>query len=188
MKQVTINLYEFSELSPKAKEKAKSQFYDRCNPWGYEIYESMGEARKIYDKFNCPKETVSGIRLYKFIQNHILPCLRHYKLYYKDNGTTCSYYASKKTDSNSRFSKIDFDEYGYNLTGYCADYDFLKPIFDFLKNPTARKNSEDFYNTDLEMILNRVNESEIEAFFEDSNFAEHCEANGYFFTEYGELA
>lgn len=193
MKQITINLYEFCELSESAKEKAKSQFYDDWDGWHDDRLVSLREAGKLYNLFDTEEE-VSGVRLYKFIQNRILPELESPLKFRKTSHGDIEFYFSDKIYKNekARLSNINSGCEASNLTGYCDDYAFLQPIFDFIKNPKesiANKSitSHSLRDTNLERIWENIVDDERDYFFEDSNFAGHCEANEYFFTEDGKL-
>lgn len=130
------------------------------------------------------EEEIKGIRLYKFIQNNILPRLKNHIKYVKGGGK----YPSSKIykDEKARFSKIQFNEDAANLTGYCADYSFLEPIFDFLAKPDNTTSTE-LARTNLEHIYELEAQNDYESFFDEDNFADHCQANGYTFEENGEM-
>jgi len=183
MKTIEINLYSYNELSDKAKQNAKNNFeYDDF--WSHERLESMKAAKELYRLFDTDEE-IKGIRLYKFIQNNILPKLRNRIKYINGGGKYPS--AKIREGEKARFSKIQFNEDAIHLTGYCTDYNFLEPIFDFLKSPDKHTTSADLLNTSLEDIYDRDAQAEYEAFYEDQNFSEHCEANGYTFEENGRM-
>jgi hypothetical protein len=182
MKTIEIKVYRFDELSEKAKEKAKESFgYD--NPWENEIAESMRLAGGIYDEIN--KSDLSGLRLYKWIVNNILPDLTAQKKYYVSNGSYNSYFSVKRkiyAGEKARFSKIIKEIDALHLTGVCFDYDFLEPLFDFLRNPIG-----DLSHVDVYYICDRIVEKEREYFFMDANFSEHCDINGIMFYENGKM-
>ena len=193
MKQITINLYEFGELSESAKEKAKSLFYEDWDGWRDERLDSFNAARKLYKLFDT-ELPVSGVRLFKLIQNRIMPELKQRFKYRKDASGNIEIYPSNgiREHEKARFSNIQYNYEAGNLTGYCSDYDFLQPIFDFIGKPhesIANKNitSHSLRDTDLECIWERIVDDEFDDYFEDSNFAGHCEANEYFFAEDGKL-
>jgi len=188
MKTVCIELYSYNELSEDAKQKVKDnwQFDDF---WGSERNNSQTEAQKLYDKFNELEGEIKGTRLYSFIQNHILNELKTPVKYTKSKEGTFNKYPSSKIykDEKARFSRIQFDYEPINLTGYCNDYEFLEPIFDFLKNPSENISSTDLGNTDLDRIGQKCYEDDYTNFYEDESFAEHCEANNYTFEDNGNM-
>ena len=182
MKTIEIKVYRFDELLEKAKEKAKESFeYD--NPWGNEITESMRLASGIYDEIN--RSDLAGIRLYKWIVNNVLPDLTAQKKYYITSGVKHSYFSAKRrtyAGEKTRFSKIIKDVDAICLTGVCFDYDFLEPLFDFLRNPIG-----DLFHVDVHYICDQIVEKERESFFMDANFSDLCDANDYYFYEDGTM-
>lgn len=185
MKTIKIKLYEFSELSEKAKESAKDDFY-YDDFFANERMKSKKAADYIYESIN-PQNVLSGVRLYKYIQNNVMPKLRKYKYYTKNS----AYYAGKKhgitMGKKFRFSKINYSEDAENLTGICYDYDFLKPLIDFMEKPSENVDSDDLRNTDTVNIYNKLAEDECDYFYQDKVFEEHCDANEYLFYENGKM-
>lgn len=188
MKTISINLYQFNELSKEAKQKVMDNWqYD--DAWQADRQKSYDKAKELYALFETEGE-ISGARLYAFIQNNILPQLKRRIKYVKaDLPKGYHKYASSKIypDEKARFSRIEYSEDASNLTGYCSDYAFLEPIFDFLKNPTDGTTNEDLLNTDLDSIYEKESQSDYNDFFEEANFAENCEANEYTFEENGKM-
>lgn len=184
MKTIEIKVYEFSELSEKAKEKAKEkESFGYYNPWENEITESMRLAKGIYDEIN--RSELAGLRLYKWIVNNILPDLTAQKKYYIASGVKHSYFSAKRrtyAGEKTRFSKIIKDVDALHLTGVCFDCDFLKPMFDFLRNPVG-----DLSHVDVYYICGQIVEKERESFFMDEYFSEHCDANDCYFYEDGTM-
>lgn len=181
MRTEQIKIYQFAELSEEAKETAKGQYY-YDDFWASDRLNSMKAAQELYNLLDIEAE-LTGVRLYKFIVNNILPRLK-LRIKYTLTGNR---YPSNKIYQNekARFSKIQFEEDPINLTGYCADYDFLEPIFDFLSSPDKHTTNYDLLNIDLEQIYKKLAQTDYEDFFEDEQFKEHCDANGYEFTEDG---
>ena len=182
MKTIEIKVYRFDELSETAKETAKESF-GYCDFWYSEIMESMRLSGGIYDEIN--KSDLSGLRLYKWIVNNILPDLTAQKKYYVSNGTYNSYFSAKKrtyAGEKTRFSKIIKEVDAVYLTGVCFDYDFLEPLFDFLRNPIGALS-----HVDVHHICDQIVEKEREYFFMDANFSDHCNANDYYFYESGKM-
>lgn len=185
MKTIKIKLYEFSELSEKAKEAAKDDFY-YDDFFANERMKSKKAAADIYESID-PEKTISGVRLYKYIQNNVMPELRKYKYYTKNS----AYYAGKNhgitMGEKFRFSKINYSEGEVNLTGVCYDYDFLKPLIDFMKNPSDSIDSDDLRNINTDNIYEKLTEDEYYYFYRDEVFEEHCRANEYLFYENGKM-
>ena len=184
MKTIKINLYSFDELSEDAKQKAKDNFqFDDF--WESDRTHSMQKAKELYSMLDGDAGELSGVRLYKYIVNNILPELRR-PIKYTTNGIK---YPSDKIykDEKARFSKIQFSEEASNLTGYCDDYEFLDPLLEFLKEPLNSVTGEELANTNLHSIWSKLANEEYESFYEDENFQELCEANEYTFEEDGTM-
>lgn len=191
MRTIETTLYKYSELSERAKEYVKNH-WDYDDFCGYDRRASGKAAQEIYKRIErvVGENDLSGVRLYKWITNNILPELTAVKLYYKNTGkfkNTGSYYSMGRYKNNpknrERYSRIFTNVDACNLTGYCADYSFLGPLFDFLKNPIG-----DLSNVDVNEICSQEYESDYEGFYEESNFADHMEAHEYEFTEDGKLS
>lgn len=180
MKTIEIKLYSFNELSNAAKEVAKNEVkYNAC--FDEDIRNSYNAAKELYLLFDT-ENIIKGERLYKFIQNNIFPELTAKRLYKKG----CKYYTNRRNSyKGERLSNIFVEIDACNLTGYCNDYDFLAPIFDYMENFNPNITSDDFLETDLNLIAERIQEDEINNFYEDNNFAEYCENNEIYFLENG---
>lgn len=188
MRTVEINLLKYYELSEQAKNKVKEN-WEFEDFWQGERTKSYEAAKNLLKVFDIDTE-ISGARLYSFIQNNFLPRLRERIKYSKtETGKHYQKYPSSKIyeKEKARFSKIEYSEDAINLTGYCADYIFLDHVFEFLKNPDKKTTNFDLLNENLEYLWEKDVQNEYEAFYEEQNFAEHMESNGYEFTEDGEL-
>lgn len=182
MKTIKIKVYEFNELSETVRERVKDSFvYD--NPWENEIINSMRRAEDVYDEIK--RTDLSGLRLYKWIVNNILPDLTAQKKYYVSNSTYNSYFSVKGKiydGEKARFSKIFKEVEPTNLTGVCFDYDFLGPLFNFLNNPIGKLD-----HVNVNKIYETICEDEEISFFKDENFSDFCDANDYYFFENGKM-
>lgn len=208
MRQETINIYQFGELSEKAKEKALGKWNaNNCtSDWSKENIDSLKKFYEIFPIQDSPfsrewgSQTdftgseedfqLSGHRLAKYLWNnysHILWKGKYYSIWsktdinphYTPNGN------APKGELKTRYSKIIKVSKNCNLTGYIADEWLLDPIYKFIENPD---------DTDFDQLLIKCVES-----WEDYNkqddeyhqsmeyFEEMCEANGYEFTEDGEM-
>jgi hypothetical protein len=158
MKTLELNLYDFSELSEEAQQVAlenvditdNMQFYaddaletvkefQRIFPIEYkEIDFTYGKA---YGKYVGEENhrNLYGIRLLKLLENNYLPDLRKGKYRSTESTTKHPCIKVKKYANGNTFSafhsRIFFEYDNYPLTGICYDYDILKPILDFRKNP-----------------------------------------------------
>lgn len=72
------------------------------------------------------------------------------------------------------------------LTGYCADMDILKPIYDFLKVPDKHTNLYDLMNDCIDSFF-RFCRDDVEYTSNEEAFERDCEANGYEFLSNGDF-
>jgi hypothetical protein len=186
MRTIETTLYKYSELSDAGKQYVKDHWgFDDF--WGEDRVASGKAAKEIYRRIN--RTELGGERLYKWIVNNILPELTGVRKYYKRvlDGQPGKYYTKYRKkryhEKCIRFSRIFERVDADNLTGYCADYAFLEPLFDFLKNPIG-----DLSYVDVDYICAQQYERDYEDFFEEANFADHMEANEYEFSADGKLA
>ena len=164
MKKIEITVYAFSELSDKAKEHAisKLEYYDF---WGDYRRASYNAAKEIYSRFGDIEQEISGRRLYVWIVNNVLPDLTGRKLYEK----SYSYYTTRRAGKGQRLSHIFKDIDACHLTGYCADWSFLEPIFLFLQKPDKYTSNVDLAETDLNNIWEIEAQSDYEQYYSDEN-------------------
>jgi hypothetical protein len=72
------------------------------------------------------------------------------------------------------------------LTGYCIDYDILKPLYDFIKTPNDSETLEDIlYDCLQSWVYACQDDYETQRSFE--YVSEFLDANNFEFTENGEL-
>lgn len=203
MRQVTEirNVYTFKELKENAKQKVKERIFRDGYFWQDEAWESLKALEKVFPGLNIVQAefnsyasvhyrifdidesvlNLSGARLYAWIQNN----LHEYLYQRKPQGKYTKNEIIGKW-AYKRRSRIIYTETDCPFTGYCMDADILEPIRQFLKNPDK--------NTTLENIISDcVNAWEKSAAADcewqesDEYMAEHCEANGYEFTEEGDI-
>lgn len=184
MKTQTVNIYSFEELPADAKQKAINNF-EYLDTWDSERRESYEAAKNIHNSIDATE--LEGVRLYKWVVNNILPGLTATQKYYKTkDGRVNKYYTTRRAQYSDakivRYSRIFSEVSPDNLTGYCSDYAFLEPLFDFLKNTVHKP------RVNLRGILDAEAEQDRESFFEESNFAAMCAANNYEFYINGKLA
>lgn len=187
MKKVVIELYDYLELDPKAKEIAQCEV-GFINQWADDSYESYQKALELYRLLNIGEDekgepiVIKGVRLYKFIQNNIMPRLTARKLYHGD----FSYFATSSTvEKDERLSRIFYEISPIHLTGYCDDFIYLKPITNFMDKIDINLTNLDLLGIDLEYILERQQEEEEEEFYKDKPFSEYCEDNEIKFLKSG---
>lgn len=86
---------------------------------------------RFTSNYSEEEEELCGVRLLKFIVNNYWHSLFKPKTYWHG-----------KDFNKQRRSRISVTE-DCVLTGYCADMDILKPIYDFLKAPDKHTNLHD---------------------------------------------
>lgn len=187
MKKVVIELYDYLELDPKAKDIAKGEV-GFINEWVDDSYESYRKALELYRLLDLGKDekgepiVIKGVRLYKFIQNNIMPHLTARRLYHE----YFSYFTTSPTvEKDERLSRIFYNISPIHLTGYCDDFIYLKPITDFMNKVDITLTNLHLLDIDLEYIFERRQEEEEEIFYKDKEFAEYCEDNRIKFLKSG---
>ena len=167
MKTICFDVYEFNELSDKAKEKARDWYrsIDTEYAWAAETRESMEAFAQLFPikvrdwsyggrgagvsfefRDDGTLEEIEGVRLYKWLVNHDVTKLL---------GGDCP------------------------LTGYCMDEDLLDPIRAFVKKPkgTFRELLQDCFDAWI-----KAAESNVEYQGSDEYIDETIEGSGYTFT------
>lgn len=158
MKQITLSLYSFEELSEEAKQKAIEDHRDLCNgdqpAWADENRESMEKFSEIFPikvtnwsyggrgegvdfRFETEDyiEELSGVRLATYIWNNYKNKLFKGKWYSKAWDEKLRILNPSKGTGVERRSKIILDNCCV-LTGYCMDDTILDPIYQFLNKPS----------------------------------------------------
>lgn len=189
MKTKTINLYEFSELSEDAKQTAINECRLDFNPWESENKESLKEFCNIFPcsigrhglVYNGEIE-LTGVRLATHIWNNYREQIYKPKQYWICDGRP----NTVGLNSKHRDSKIFIIEDGCPLTGFWMDNEILKPIFEFLKKPSANTDFSDLIS-ECYQAYNSAWDRDFEFQTSDEQTIETIESNGYTFTEYGKL-
>lgn len=201
MRTISVNLYQFSELSEEGKENAIEKWREKGIEyfWADEAFESL---RKFCEEFNmdfhnasysqysiadCRTNNIddnilelSGIRLRTYILNN------HYDILFEPK-----HYGEYKKNLNSnnwkykRYSRIQYIETSCPFTGYCGDEDLLTPIRNFIKTP----NKSDFESLLTDCISSWVESANSDCEYQESDEAiiETIEANDYEFDSEGNL-
>lgn len=206
MKTVTINIYNFSELSETAKQNAINNYRSQGIDQFY-FDEIIDSVKKLADIFNLKfgREytdirtghiddnilQLSGVRLYKYLINNYytdlfkpkyIRCIDR-ELHCKQFICKVNKYKDGKT-STFLYSKLKFDNCCV-LTGVCYDDDILEPIYNFLKRPDSKTTFEDLIQ-DIEAAIQKTFNNTEEWLNSDEFITETIEANEYEFTEDGE--
>lgn len=194
MRTVEIKIYEFSELSEKARERALEKYNNPEPEVG--IWEILKEFEKHFNLkvesrdleryfrihfYNDDDECISsmeGERLYKYIQNNFHNTLFERKEYriVKDYG-----YTGKK-----RVSKILYKEMECPFTGLWLDEFLLDPIREFMRNIEYGITLEDLMERCVSNLVENYKEY-IEYLESEENFKADCECNGWEFMEDGTM-
>ena len=142
----TYDLFQLAELSAAARDTAynewlrtfeygwnsdnrntleafESVFRVKVNDWSYD---TCRYSYRFTSRYSGEEEALCGIRLLKYIVNNYWHTLFKPKAYYL-----------KGNYKKRRKSRV-FTDNCCVLTGYCADEDILRPIYDFLKAPDTR--------------------------------------------------
>lgn len=183
MKTITLNLYNYSELSDSAKQNALNNY---CNDGefiaGDDYLATLKKALEFFNgslddysidwmepyrsnyKFSLDKnaENLQGVRLFKYIENNF------------------------STYRNPYTNKIEPTFAGNcPFTGCSSDEDFLDPIRVFMKKPD-NTTFEDLIKDCIESLLSAAcKDAEYEQ--SEENFIEMCEANEYTFEKDGTI-
>jgi len=189
MKVIEVKVYKFNELNEYAKQHA----IEECRNgnvedfWQSERINSFDKAKDIYNRI-YKQDELTGVRLYKWIINNLSSewINVNYIAKHEDGTFSNSEYKHKYNCVKKRLSILFVTNNLDNcpLTGVCYDYDFLKPIIDFLKYPTnisasALANYMPTYESIAERDFDYYNSEEA--------IIETIESNGYDFTEYGNI-
>lgn len=148
MRIAHLPVYTFDELSEQAKDNAYHEWLHEGHYDGTDNKKTLKAFEKVfpvtvtdweygyhnYIRFTVDAdndiENLSGIKLFKYLYNnyeHILFKGRYY--------STPGKYINGKYTYKHRYSKVIKDTCCV-LTGYFIDNEILKPIYDFLKNPS----------------------------------------------------
>lgn len=206
MREITIKLYSFDELSEEAKEKAHSDFLALGLP--------ISESSEYADTLKA-FETLFHIRVYTW---HVDQCSYHFRFltewqwddgdgyfknplrfarwawnnladkikYPKIYGRLVPDPATGKTLYKRHESKISYTLDGYGLTGFCADFDITDPIRDCLHYKQEFQDIEELFEACLNSFFTAW-QKEYEYQETREYFAEICDDNGWEFTEKGEF-
>lgn len=162
MRQETINIYTFDELSDEAKSTARNEYRkDQEIFWGDEWIKSLHEFCNMFDIELCHWEYgfYTGVKIYTNIE-------------YLEYGI------------DYMFTSETIAEYGLNkdcpFTGYCGDEDLLQPLRN-IKEPVQRVEV-------LQDCLNKWQDdfnADIEYQQSDNYIDEHMTTNDYEFYQDG---
>lgn len=213
MKTVKIKVYQFDELSEEAKEKAIEHYREQNYDSGYWFLdEANATLKKFCDLFNIDWSRfdyeemyrseysfnmedqileLEGWRLATYIWNNYRSDIFKGKYYGHLSGKYPDGRRIAKSKAHpigkrhvKRYSKILL-EASCPFTGVCYDDDILRPMYEFLDNPTAyRHDFKQLLDDCLHSLAHSV-ASEIEHHNSDEGITEEIRANEYEFEEDG---
>lgn len=149
----------------------ESVFNIKVNDWSYD---TCRYSYRFTSHYSGEEEQLNGIRLLKYIVNNYWHILFKPKTYYL-----------KGNCKKRRKSRV-FTDNCCVLTGYCADEDILKPIYDFLKAPDTRTTLYDLMDKCLDNFFKSCR-NDMEYQCSEESFEESCAANDYEFLENGKM-
>jgi len=194
MREVTVKLYKFHELSDESKARALDKQREFVNKDTYHMDEIVDSLKGLfkaagvkltdwslgsYNRYNHvdfdmgDAGDLKGPRAMAWIENNLLAGLRH------------------KAPVTVQQHK-DYKAYGYTVgavnecpfTGICYDMDFLDALLKDVKDGETLKDAF----RGLADVCGKLIEDEHEYRLKDSSLIEDIEANDYEYTEDGELA
>jgi len=174
MKTVTINLYQFSELSDKAKEKAISRLMDinTDSDWWYSTYEDAAQVNLKITSFDIDRGSYVNAQ---FMQSAYDTA----NLIILNHGESCETYKTAQTfiqSWNNLVSKYS-DGINKNVVAEENEYEFDNEADD-LESDFLKSISEDY-----RIILSK----QYDYLTSEDAIIETIEANDYYFTEDGKL-
>ena len=190
----TYDLFRLAELSAAARDTAYNEWlrtfeygWDSDNRNTLEAFESVFKVKvndwsyatcrysyRFTSRYSGEEEELCGIRLLKYIVNNYWHTLFKPKAYYL------------KGNYNKRRKSRVFTDNCCVLTGYCADEDILRPIYDFLKAPDTRTTLYDLMDKCLDSFFKSCRD-DMEFQCSEESFEESCAANDYEFLGNGKM-
>lgn len=176
MRTVTTNIYQFDELSEQAQRNAIENYKNQHLEffWSEEYLETIREGLELFG---------AKLRDYFIDWGNYSASYTKFSIDY-DNENLNGKELIQYLKGLGKGEVID-DTY-YNITGFCADFDFIQPISAYLENPNNETTLEEL----LEECVNSVIHAgcnDYEGTQEDESVKDNLIANGYEFTEHGDI-
>lgn len=208
MRTIKTVLYNFSELSEGAKEKAIQNHREKYIDYSFYYDEIIESVKAVVELFGLKtgneysdirtghiEDTIlnlSGIRLYKYLINNYGSKLFTPK-YIKtlDRKVSwkpfkCTYFKNREGKEFTQIhSKLKTDN-SCTLTGVCYDMDILEPVYNFLQSPDKNTTFEELIG-DIESAISKTFRDTEDWINSDEFITDEIEANNYEFTEEGKL-
>ena len=201
MRELTVKIYEFSELSEKAQRWAWENGPDFSDCYADEYRATLKEFENIFDisvyRWNVDDYRYSfdyvtagrateapegdALRLARYIWNNYADYILKGR-YYSTRGR----YIDGQYHYKYRYSKVTKSMDNCPLTGVCMDFDILQPVIDCLHYKAFFDSYEELIDACLDSFF-RAWRNEIEYCNSFEYFAEMCEGNGFEFYETGEM-
>jgi hypothetical protein len=201
MRQITINVYNFSELSPAAQLWAWEHGPDFSDAYSDEYQATLAAFENIFDikvyrwdvdslRYDFSFVTAGrateapegdALRLARYIWNNYAEYIQKGR-YYSTRGR----WINGKYHYKHRYSRVTFEMDNCPLTGVYIDCDILRPVIDCLHYKRFFSSYTELINECLTEFF-RAWRNEIEYCSSMEHFAEMCDANEYEFTAEGEL-
>ena len=189
----TITYYQYDELSPEAQERARAWFREGLEyPWDTDNVATLTRFCEIFpvearrwsygdraDISPSPRvdddaDALRGNRLRTYILNN-----------YKEGFALSRVFHHPESYSKERTSRVLFrTAEDCLLTGYCIDFDIMRPLLDSIKSPNATSSLSDLLHNCLWEWV-RACQRDYEWYFSDEQVVESILANGYEFNAEG---
>lgn len=191
MKTKTIRVFQYTELSDKARNAAREKFTPEELDWGSECWDTLkafaalagvkvkefNEYRGLVYNLDNIEEIIkdmSGIRLMKYLNNHFFDSIYKPKFIYA---------GAISANSKTRYSKVQVS-CNCPLTGFCMDMDILEPLVDAMHGKALKATYADVISECMRSWEKSYN-NEIDYQLSEEYFRNHAEANELYFSEDG---
>ena len=210
MKKVEVAIYKFEELSKNAKEEARlniEEMYTGMEMDAQDINKTMENFASFFDislknwqldsfvrytySYESNVENMDYLRLRKYLLNNYYDAF-YLKRYYGEMDYTKLNKISKNrvvTDYSicaQRISRILFKDTDCPFTGVCWDIDILKPLNEFIRNPTKGTTWEHLFDACFKNLINAYKIS-LEYYESDEYIIDTCNNNNHMFFANGQL-
>jgi hypothetical protein len=189
MKTIEIEVYNYCELSNRAKDKVRDWIYEGLDYICDDAVETLDTFFKLFPAsyrnvyFNEPYR--NDIRVSNNMEDKELFRFMDSIYYSFFKGKHYGKFVNQKYIN--RTSKVMFEADNCPLTGMSYDYAILRPILEYYKNPNSISDLSELLSACVDSLCKDI-QDEIKGMLTDEAIIEHCNANEYFFTESGELA
>lgn len=201
MREITLKIYKFSELSEMAQHHAwecgpnfSDDYSDdyRATLTAFENIFDISVYRWNVDDYSYSFDYVTAGRATEAPENNALRLARYIWNNYAEYILKGRYYSTRgryidgKYQYKHRYSKVTKSMDSCPLTGFCADYDILQPVIDCLHYKAFYNDYGELIDACLDNFF-RAWRNDIEYCNSFDHFAEMCEINEYGFYETGEM-